>query len=202
MMPTRDEIKAVIAALEGQWRPILLTAIFTGLRASELRGLRWKDVDFVNRELHVTQRADKYKELGAPKSASSARTVPLPPIVLNALRELKLASTGELVFMSPRGEILALSSVVTLGWWPAQVAAGVVGTDGGPKYKGLHSLRHFYASWCINRKADGGLELPLKMVQGRLGHSTLSMTADVYGHLFPAEDAADQVAEAERSLLG
>ena len=40
------------------------------------------------------------------------------------------------------------------------------------KYSGFHALRHFYASWCINRRADGGLELPIKVVQGRLGHAT------------------------------
>jgi hypothetical protein len=41
------------------------------------------------------------------------------------------------------------------------------------KYPGLHALRHFYASWCINRRADGGLELPLKLVQARLGHVSI-----------------------------
>jgi integrase len=50
-IPTREEIKAIVRAAEGRWRPFLLTAIFTGLRASELRGLRWEDVDFEKREL-------------------------------------------------------------------------------------------------------------------------------------------------------
>lgn len=58
------------------------------------------------------------------------------------------------------------------------------------KYSGLHSLRHFYASWCISRQVDGGLELPLKVVKERLGHSTINMTADVYGHLFPRATTA------------
>ena len=61
--------------------------------------------------------------------------------------------------------------------------------DGKPivttKYTGLHALRHFYASWCINRRVDGGLELPFKMVQARLGHASIQITADRYGHLFP-----------------
>ena len=43
--------------------------------------------------------------------------------------------------------------------------------DGKAKYTGLHSLRHFYASWLINRKEDGGLGLPPKVVQERLGHA-------------------------------
>ena len=55
----------------------------------------------------------------------------------------------------------------------------------GPKYTGFHALRHWYASWCINRKADGGLELTAKAVQSRMGHSSIQVTFDTYGHLFP-----------------
>jgi integrase len=54
---------------------------------------------------------------------------------------------------------------------------------GAPKY-GPHSLRHYFASWCINRKSDGGRELPAKNVQELLGHSSIMMTLDLYGHLF------------------
>ncbi|MBO0661817.1 tyrosine-type recombinase/integrase [Jiella sp. CQZ9-1] len=69
------------------------------------------------------------------------------------------------------------------------------------KYTGMHSLRHFYASWLINRKEDGGLGLPPKVVQERMGHSTITMTMDVYGHLFPRGDDADELAAAEAALL-
>ena len=48
--------------------------------------------------------------------------------------------------------------------------------------------RHVYASWCINRETDGGLELPAKVVQERLGHSSITVTLDTYGHLFPRGD--------------
>ena len=81
------------------------------------------------------------------------------------------------------------------------VAAGVVDTRGEPKYSGLHALRHFYASWCINRKADGGLELPPKSVQVRMGHSSIVLTMDTYGHLFPRTDDGSEMAEAEKLLL-
>ena len=66
---------------------------------------------------------------------------------------------------------------------------------------GLHALRHFFASWLINRRRDGGLELPIKAVQQRLGHTTIVMTADTYGHLFPRGDDADELAAAEQALL-
>ena len=77
--------------LDGRWRSLLLTAIFTGLRASELRGLRWCDVDLKRGELHVRQRADRYRRDGRPKSEAGERAVPLPPMVVNTLREWKLA---------------------------------------------------------------------------------------------------------------
>jgi len=73
-------------------------------------------------------------------------------------------------------------------WHPAQIAAGVIAKNGSAKYSGLHALRHFYASWCINRRVDGGLELPIKVVQARMGHSSIQITADRYGHLFSRGD--------------
>ena len=70
------------------------------------------------------------------------------------------------------------------------------------KYTGLHALRHFYASWLINRKADGGMELPGKRVQERMGHSSIAVTMNTYGHLFPSTDDQKALAAAEKSLLG
>ena len=64
-------------------------------------------------------------------------------------------------------------------------ALGCRTQEGKPKYTGLHALRHFYASWCINRLDRGGQGLPPKVVQERLGHSSIVMTMDPYGHLFP-----------------
>jgi integrase len=104
-IPTTDEARAIIAAA-GRWRPLLLTAIFTGLRGSELRGLRWPDVDLKNGELHVRERADRYNVMGSLKSKAGDRIVPLGPLVLNVLREWKLACPkGELGWFSrrPRG---------------------------------------------------------------------------------------------------
>jgi integrase len=211
-IPTREEIKAIVEASKGRWRPVLLTAIFTGLRASELRGLRWTDVDLEKRELHVRQRADRYNVIGKPKSESGERTVPLTPIVVNTLREWKLAcprSEAGLVFPSTGGLVEHHKNIVERGLIPTLIAAGVAIEEEGPegkplkraKYTGLHALRHFYASWCINRRVDGGLELPAKVVQERLGHSSIMMTMDVYGHLFSRGDDSAEIAEAERAPL-
>ncbi|MGH9678100.1 MAG: site-specific integrase, partial [Candidatus Acidiferrum sp.] len=185
--------------------PILLVAIFCGLRSSELRGLRWSDIDLEKHQLHVRQRADRYNAIGAPKSAAGERTVPFPPLVANALREWKLACPkGDLglAFPTGRGAAEYHQNILTRGFFPAQTAAGVADAQGKPKYSGLHSLRHFFASWCIARREDGGLGLTAKMTQERMGHSNISVTLDVYSHLFPANLGRDERAAAERRLLG
>ena len=218
-IPTPDEIKRLIQAVSEKRRPLLLTAIFTGLRASELRGLRWEDVDLKKSELHVRQRADRYNAIGKPKSESGDRTIPLGPLVLSTLRTWKLACPKNdhgLVFPTSRGRIEHHANILRdLG--PVMIAAGLAipakdtsgkllrDKDGKPvvepKYNGLHAFRHFYASWCINRKEDGGLALPAKVVQERLGHSSIIVTMDTYGHLFPRTDDGAELAEAERALL-
>ncbi|MDX0802466.1 tyrosine-type recombinase/integrase [Sinorhizobium medicae] len=226
-IPTREEVKALVGVLTGRWRPLILTGTFCGLRASELRGLRWQDVDLEKREVRVHQRADRFNDIGRPKSISGERTVPAPPMVMNALREWKLScpkrdsgkrgDDGEkimvpdLVFPNGTGKVEQLNNILRRGLHPAWVAAGVAIDSGevdkngnpvlAPKYTGMHALRHFYASWCINRRKDGGLELPPKVVQERLGHSSIMMTMDVYGHLFPRSDDGDEMAEAERAFL-
>jgi integrase len=206
-IPSPAEMRAIVDKLDtaaGRYRPLLLTAIFTGLRASELRGLRWDDVDLKRGELHVRQRADRYGKIGRPKSEAGERAVPLPPMLVAALRQHRLASPRSelgLVFPNSRDGVDHRNTIVYNGFHPVQVAAGVVDRHGGAKYKGLHALRHFYASWCINRHLDGGLELPLKVVQARLGHASIQMTADTYGHLFPRGDDGAELAAAERAFL-
>ncbi|TCA70463.1 tyrosine-type recombinase/integrase [Rhizobium leguminosarum] len=212
-IPTRDEIKALLGAVEGNWRPLLLTAVFTGMRSSELRGLRWQDVDFKRGEISVRQRVDQFREMGPPKSEAGALTIPVPPLVINALKELKLKQGNKpgLVFANPDGDSRSHSNVVRKGLQPAMVRAGVtivtgeVDKKGNPilkaKYTGLHALRHFYASWLINRKEDGGLGLPAKTVQERLGHASIVVTMNLYAHLFPRLDDGTELAQAANILL-
>ncbi|OLB72416.1 MAG: hypothetical protein AUI16_20415 [Alphaproteobacteria bacterium 13_2_20CM_2_64_7] len=204
-IPTPAEIRTIVQHLHGRWRPLFLVAAFTGLRSSELRGLRWSDVDLKRSELHVRQRADRYNVIGPPKSDAGFRTIPLLPMVVNALRELKLTgkqTAADLVFPSKTGHIIGHSNLMKYVWKPLQVIAKVITPAGRAKYPGLHALRHFYASWCINRRVDGGLELPLKIVQTRMGHASVKLTADTYSHLFPRGDDGAELAAAERAFLG
>jgi integrase len=122
----------------------------------------------------------------------------------NTLKEWKLTCPkGEngLVFPNRHGGIEFHPHVIQRGLIPAVIAAGLE-VGGKAKYTGLHSLRHFYASWCINRPQDGGLGLPPKVIQERLGHSSITMTYDRYGHLFPRGDDAAALDAAEGALLG
>jgi integrase len=219
-IPTPTEVKAIVHAAQGKWRPALIVAVFTGVRSSELRAIRWQDIDLDGRMLHVRQRVDRYGRIGPPKSEAGTRSIPLPPIVVNTLREWKLSSPSNeagMVFANRAGKPETHSDLIKKGLIPTLLAAGLVvpscdragrpilNRNGEPivkgRYTGLHSLRHWFASWCINRRADGGLELPYKSVQFRLGHSTLAMTTDTYGHLFPESDEAAVLAAGETALL-
>ncbi len=113
-------------------------------------------------------------------------------------------------FLDLRRETLH-ANIVKRWFHPPQVAAGVSIDTGklngrgkaimAAKYSGLHALRHFYASWLINRPEDGGLGLPPKTVQERMGHSSIQVTLDVYSHLFPRGDDGSQMDRAASALL-
>jgi integrase len=188
-IPTKEEIHAILDHVHGRWRPLIVTVVFTGLRASELRGLRWDDVDLDRGVLTVRQRADRWNKIGSPKSDSGKREVPLAPMVVNVLKEWRLACPkGELalVFPNDAGNITTLPSIHRRGLGPLQVAAGITTDKLHPKY-GLHSFRHAAASLFIEQGFSP------KRVQALMGHSTIQMTFDTYGHLFPSEKD-DQVA--------
>ncbi len=112
----------------------------------------------------------------------------------------------DLVFPNGDGNPESHANISNRGWYPLQVASGVAvdtgkkGEDGQPvmdaKY-GFHTLRHFFASWLIEQHFSA------KKVQGLVGHSTIQMTFDTYGHLFPADEGDHaKFAAAETSLIG
>jgi integrase len=190
-IPSKDEIRAMLANVQGWARPLIVTAIFTGLRASELRGLRWADVDLTAAELTVRQRADRWGTLGSPKSAAGKRTVPMAPMVVNTLREWRLAcpqSAADLVFPTTKGRPRQINTLHTHALAPLQRSLGFC-EGSKPKY-GMHALRHVAASLYIEQGFSA------KRVQALMGHSSISQTFDVYGHLFPAP-ADDQAAMAQ-----
>jgi integrase len=203
-IPTPQEVARLVQAAKGKLRVLIMTAASTGLRSSELRGLRWHDVDLKTGELHVRQRADRWNRIGPPKSDSSKRTVPLGNELLHALKEWRIACPKEgeldLVFPTSTGAVQHHKNMLDACEAVMKVA-GVVTKAGKPKY-GLHAFRHFFASWCINPKERGGRELQAKVVQTLLGHSSIVMTLDIYGHLFPQGSDRAELDASEKALFG
>jgi integrase len=198
-IPNKAEIKAILAQAKNPWRPLLIAAIFTGMRASELRGLTWDAVDFGSETISVYQRADRFNDIGDPKSSAGHREIPMSPLVFNTLREWKLAcprGAKNLVFPSRTGAVQRHSSISYRGWTSVQIAAGVTDAEGKPKYH-FHTLRHFAASWMIERG------FAPKRLQELLGHSSIEMSMNLYGHWFPSlEDDKAKFAAAELSIVG
>ncbi len=94
------------------------------------------------------------------------------------------------------GAKASAKNIVKRGLIPAGIEGTLLLKDGKPKYTGMHVFRHFYASWCIDRN------LPPKVVQERLGHSSITITYDRYGHLFPRGDDAKEIDAAELRVVG
>ena len=184
-LPTKAELQAILAKA-GDWYPLLVTAAFTGMRSSELRGLRWDDIDFDIKAVHVRRRADYRRMIGDPKSAAGTRAIPLIDLVANALRAHRVASkwagADDYVFCNGAGRITFHVSIHVRGFIPVQVAAGI-----DPARYGLHGLRHFYASWLIGLR-----HYSPKEIQTMLGHATLAMTFDTYGHLLKKSEEEEQ----------
>ncbi|PVE22850.1 site-specific integrase [Microvirga sp. KLBC 81] len=195
-MPSKAELKAMIDAAQDRERPFLFTAIFTGLRASELRGLKWKDIDLKKGILHVRRRVDRFNQFGPPKSAAGTRDIPLTPILLKTLKEWRLACPNgelELVFPTGAGNVESHGNILSRLFWPLQIRAGVVnmvdrkdaeGRDvkmPDAKYS-LHALRHAAAALWIEQG------LSPKRIQSLMGHSSIQQTFDTYGYLFEARD--------------
>ena len=186
-IPTKDDLRRILDAVQGtRWHPILATAAMAGLRSSELRGLRWSDLDLDVGILRVRQRADETGKMGPPKSAAGTRDIPMSPWLVNVLKRWRLECPRargalDLVFPNGKGRVENHANIANRGLYETERKLAMVNAAGAPRY-GMHSLRHFFASLMIEQA-----HLP-KRVQEMLGHSSLQMTYDRYGHLFPADD--------------
>ncbi|MBZ9980418.1 site-specific integrase [Mesorhizobium sp. BR-1-1-8] len=208
-MPTKEELRAILRGASVKWKPLIWTASFTGLRGSELRGLRWPNVDLDAAVLKVRERVDSRNQFGPPKSEAGTRDVPLPPTVVSILRDWKKACPkGEhnLVFPNGAGNIENHQNLLKRCFFPLQVSEGITvdsgkkDEDGKPimaaKY-GLHALRHAAAALFIEQN------LKPKKVQELMGHASIQITFDLYGYLFKDDegDAAAMKAIEDR-LIG
>lgn len=211
-IPSREDVRALLAIAAADEKlpalyPMLLTVALAGLRSSELRGLRKDNLDLKRGEIHITQRADQWGVIGSPKSEAGTRTIPIPPVLVAELRKWMLrAPLSELGLLFPNsdGGVRLHSNLLNREYWPAQVRAGLVrpapaADDEEPRSRArydFHALRHYAASAWIKQRVD------LKRLTTWLGHSSVQITLDTYGHLIRDDlgDAAIAAATANELL--
>jgi integrase len=188
-----------VARASPHWA-VVLTALATGLRRSELLALRWADVDLEQATLTVTPTV--WEATGAyglrphkAKTEGSLRTIAIPPILVTELPQLKLRQ-GEmrlqvgpeyrtdldLIFARAGGEL----------WAPSEMGRRIkqLHTRAGlpPEVRPLHGLRHAFATESL------GAGVGLKTVSERMGHARIAITADLYGHVHREVDRSAALA--------
>lgn len=177
---TEPEAARLLAATPEHWRPLVLLLLGTGLRWGEAIGLRVQDVDVLACRLTVVQTMQELGDTAAivfvtPKSRRSRRTLTFPKSVAEALIPLVANKDRDaLVFTAVRGGPVR-SRRFRLVWNAATKAAGLEGFR-------IHDTRHTHAAWLLSARH------PLTAVSRRLGHSSVSVTGDIYGHLLAEVD--------------
>ena len=185
-MLTPDEVTLLAGASEAQDAAVFTVAAFTGLRLGELRALRWEDVDFSKRLVHV-RRSYTAKALDTPKSGR-VRSVPLIDQAARVLDELSRREhfTGEddLVFTNTVGGVLD-DSKLRKRFKGALARAGL-------KRLRLHDLRHTFGTLAVQA-------FPLSDVRAYMGHADIQTTM-IYVHHVPQHDAVGRVVEGADGL--
>ena len=153
--------------------PLLFTAIFTGMRKGEILALTWDSINWITQKITVDKNYT-YGGLGTPKTGK-IRVIDMSNELAKVLKEWRLAcpnSELNLVFPNSNGNYQSADNLAKRRFLPALNRAGI------DKIR-FHDLRHTYASLLL---ANGA---PMKYVQHQIGHSSITMTMDLYTHLLP-----------------
>jgi integrase len=196
-------VRALEVLKDHPWlRAVVMVGLGTGMRRGELLALRWKDLNLEKAMLRVEQALEETKLGGlrfkSPKTKHGRRTITLPATTIAALRE-HLKATLERRLMLGQGKLdddalvfctwdnkTHSPNAMSKKWRKAVHAAKIKAT--------FHSLRHTHASSLIAAGVD------VLSISRRLGHSSPSITLNVYGHLFRPDDRAAKVID--NLLLG
>ncbi len=180
-----DEAERLIAAAKhatSPWNAMVPIACWTGLRLSELRGLKWDDVDLVARRIHVQRAADDRCDLYPPKS-HRVRYVDLPDKAVAVLKEHRHLR-GDFVFCRDDGSILPTHDCESKSKAEKDDSPVMkLCRKAGLRRVGWHVLRHTYASHLVMLGAS------LMQVKELLGHSSINTTMR-YAHLSPTSRRA------------
>ena len=189
-IPTPGQVRDLLDAADERFGAFVAVCAFAGLRLGEAAALRFEDVDFLRRQLHVRRQVQRASggmvEIRLPKYGSE-RTVPLPDELLTILSaHVALGHRGEWLFAGAEDDP-PHQNTVGYRWRQTAERAGVEGTN-------LHALRHFYASGLIAAGCD------VVTVQRALGHASATTTLNTYSHLWPT--AEDKTRKAASALAG
>lgn len=199
-IPKRDQrilsekdIDEIIKEANPNFRIPILLAVYGGLRRGECSGLKWEDIDFDRRVLTIKRSMIKLKTgqeilKDSPKNDSSRRTITIPQFVLNELSSIK--KRGEFVCSNRYGKQYKL---LTYSAYLSQIIKSIntrrLDNNQQPMPKAtFHDLRHTHAAMLIK------MNVQPKIISERLGHTSISITMDIYGYLMEGLQAG--VAEA------
>lgn len=194
MLPLRaDEVEKISQAVPERYAALIYVLAYGGLRWGEAAALRRKRLNVLRHRLEVVESlsdVDGHLHFGSTKT-HQIRQIAIPQSLskqlLQHLEAFVDKDRNALVFTSPEGEPLRLPNFRRRVWWPALDKVGM------PRSVRIHDLRHTCASLLI---AEGTHP---KAVQQHLGHSSISVTLDRYGHLFP--DEQDRLAQTLDRLM-
>lgn len=173
-----------------KYKMLFMLAIFSGARQGELLGLKWKDVDWENSQIH-TQRTYNNGRFFVTKTKTSNRRIDLGPTVMTELKKWKLAcpkSDLNLVFPNGAGKPIDHHNMVRRYFLPTVKAAEL------PSMR-FHDLRHTYASLLIEQGEN------IKYIQTQLGHSNPTVTWNVYAHLMKSTNQ-EAACRLENTIFG
>lgn len=221
---TPEEFQIILDACPAQIRDLVFTLARTGLRLGEVLVLRVEDVTVTgpNPVIRVRRALKRGGRLGTPKSARSRRDVSISREVADMLAvRISGKPRKAWLFPAPGGNIWNSSNLHSRYWGPTIASAmrcrehppplppkprsgprrkwrnDEVSTCGCPtrlhRRPRIHDLRHSHVAWLIEAGWD------ITRISRRLGHESISTTADIYGHLLPGRDA-DRLDELERLL--
>ncbi len=183
-----DEVTSFLeTAKSSPYYALFHTVIFTGMRRSEVLALRWKDVNFIFSQVYINHSLHHLKDgsyvFSQPKSARSRRTIALSPDAITVLsdhREVK-EKLGEALGKPLTDEALVFCNEEGKPWRPNTItrAWNTQAKKAGVPVIRLHDARHTHASLML--KAG----IHPKVVQERLGHSSIQITLDTYSHVAP-----------------
>jgi integrase len=170
---TPTEINALLEAEQHpKYKTLFMLAIFSGARQGELLGLKWSDVDWKNNQIHIQRTFNHYSWYDT-KTEASNRKIDIGPATMRALKKWRLPCPPcelDLIFPNEAGNPLKQNNMCHRYFKPALKKAGL----GKVRF---HDLRHTYASLLIEQGEN------IKYIQTQLGHSSPTMTLNVYAHL-------------------